>query len=471
MQRRTSLFEVGHDQTTYCAWTGEQMYKALVHTVKMSNSNASSSRAIPGRILHHLSTSPRSSSTQPQLNNECLTPSEGWLREPAWIDGGVKPPHFYHTHAEIVNAVHAAANGGIHIPTTSRDQPPLVPVRSLAAPLDALRPPSVPLVAIQPRAPPLAAAAELQIRPTAATPLEGAGHIISITHVFTLPEMKTVSSRGSKAAAPKPTMNIRFEHIVLEGIGRTGFMQAFLAVHDLADQFSPGVHLGPDFKLWWMGSSGGKTRAPTIENDHQFKVALGALLKKKGACQVGMKFNTDQMDGYRIQKLVPLVNPDLNAAEDELLYGTKVPHIESFSAQSQLHGAIIMQLKDKWSCQQHSGEHGESGYCYVTPNAEHIGMNTRKLKSWASAIAAADATKHEPPHTLDFDGTRNGCHSAVRSRGRTGSHADSTPTPSSSFTDPSALLMAAILPLITGLSCKHDHSPSPMPVALNFVLA
>ncbi|KAG2352818.1 hypothetical protein BDR07DRAFT_1497566 [Suillus spraguei] len=28
-------------------------------------------------------------------------PSDGWLRSPAWIDGGVNPPRFYHSHAEI----------------------------------------------------------------------------------------------------------------------------------------------------------------------------------------------------------------------------------------------------------------------------------------------------------------------------------------------------------------------------------
>ncbi|TFY76974.1 hypothetical protein EWM64_g7042 [Hericium alpestre] len=43
-------------------------------------------------------------------------PSEGWLRNPAWVDGGVNPPHFYTTAAEIQDAIQLAANAGIMVP-------------------------------------------------------------------------------------------------------------------------------------------------------------------------------------------------------------------------------------------------------------------------------------------------------------------------------------------------------------------
>jgi hypothetical protein len=59
-----------------------------------------------------------------------------------------------------------------------------------------------------------------------------------------------------------------------------------------------------------------------------------------------------------------------------------------FSDQAQLHSAIIIQLKKKWPCQQHQGEHGEDSYCYTNANGEHIGLNNRKLKIWASAIVS-----------------------------------------------------------------------------------
>lgn len=45
-----------------------------------------------------------------------------------------------------------------------------------------------------------------------------------------------------------------------------------------------------------------------------------------------------------------------------------------------------MQLKMKWVCERHQGEHGEPGYCYVDDAGVHLGLNSRKLKIWAAAI-------------------------------------------------------------------------------------
>jgi len=47
-----------------------------------------------------------------------------------------------------------------------------------------------------------------------------------------------------------------------------------------------------------------------------------------------------------------------------------------------------MQLKQKWSCEKHLGEHGEPGYCYIAATGEHLGLNSRKLKLWAAAIVS-----------------------------------------------------------------------------------
>jgi hypothetical protein len=47
-----------------------------------------------------------------------------------------------------------------------------------------------------------------------------------------------------------------------------------------------------------------------------------------------------------------------------------------------------MQLKRKWTCEKHQGEHGEAGHCYVNPMGEHVGLNHRKLKLWATAIVS-----------------------------------------------------------------------------------
>ncbi|KIK81779.1 hypothetical protein PAXRUDRAFT_155282, partial [Paxillus rubicundulus Ve08.2h10] len=47
---------------------------------------------------------------------------------------------------------------------------------------------------------------------------------------------------------------IKSNHMLIDEISRTDFIKAFLRVHDLADQYSPGIHFGPQFKLWWTGS-------------------------------------------------------------------------------------------------------------------------------------------------------------------------------------------------------------------------
>jgi hypothetical protein len=65
---------------------------------------------------------------------------------------------------------------------------------------------------------------------------------------------------------------------------------------------------------------------------------------------------------------------------------TKVPHVDNFTELEQLHGSIILQLKGKWTCEKHQGEHGEPGFCYIDSTGGHLGLNNRKLKIWASAI-------------------------------------------------------------------------------------
>ncbi|KIK94318.1 hypothetical protein PAXRUDRAFT_33579 [Paxillus rubicundulus Ve08.2h10] len=66
---------------------------------------------------------------------------------------------------------------------------------------------------------------------------------------------------------------------------------------------------------------------------------------------------------------------------------------------------------------------------------EHLGLNNQKLKMWAAAIAVADATKHEPPNTMDFDGLQDG-------------RLDTMKPSSGSVPDPTTTLLATITSLI-----------------------
>jgi hypothetical protein len=73
--------------------------------------------------------------------------------------------------------------------------------------------------------------------------------------------------------------------------------------------------------------------------------------------------------------------------------------------------------------------------------------------------AAADATKHEPPNTVEFDGIRDGRLSSVKARGRSGPRRASSP--STPPVDPTALWMAAMIPLITSLVSKPAQTLEP----------
>ncbi|KAF9473267.1 hypothetical protein BDN70DRAFT_886009 [Pholiota conissans] len=53
--------------------------------------------------------SPASTAAQLVDSDEFFRVSEGWLRNPAWIDGGINPPRFYHSQEEINDTL--LANG------------------------------------------------------------------------------------------------------------------------------------------------------------------------------------------------------------------------------------------------------------------------------------------------------------------------------------------------------------------------
>jgi hypothetical protein len=78
------------------------------------------------------------------------------------------------------------------------------------------------------------------------------GHLVSVLMLFNV-QVTGPAGRGSKLVTKRSKLTIS-ETIVLEDISRTDFIAAFLAVHGLSEQYSPGVHSGPAFKLFWTGS-------------------------------------------------------------------------------------------------------------------------------------------------------------------------------------------------------------------------
>jgi hypothetical protein len=78
------------------------------------------------------------------------------------------------------------------------------------------------------------------------------GHLVSVTMYYSAPT-NVPSARGTKAVVKKLN-SIKLDRIIIVGATRSDFIKAFLSIHKLCDQFSPGVHAGPDFRIWWSGS-------------------------------------------------------------------------------------------------------------------------------------------------------------------------------------------------------------------------
>ncbi|KAH7905568.1 hypothetical protein BJ138DRAFT_1118354 [Hygrophoropsis aurantiaca] len=148
-------------------------------------------------------------------------PLEGWLRNPAWIDGGVNLPQFYPSHQEINDTLGAAGGPAIWSPNVA--------------------PPSQPLLPVPPKGQ----------HENNGTPLVKAGHLVSVTKIFSAAEK--MAGRNAKMTIKK-SKTIKSDHIKLEGTTHIEFIKAILRVHDLGDQLSPGQNYGPDFKFWYTCS-------------------------------------------------------------------------------------------------------------------------------------------------------------------------------------------------------------------------
>ncbi|KJA18856.1 hypothetical protein HYPSUDRAFT_144459 [Hypholoma sublateritium FD-334 SS-4] len=379
-------------------------------------------------------------------------PSAGWLRNPAWIDGGINPPRYYYSHEEIDDDIRTFGGNTVRTTECNWEDDHISPTPRPPTPPSPL---SLDLVNTgNPRLPAAAIAAPLPV------PNEPVVLVVNVTLLYTGPP--TVSSNNRGKATTKKLKIVKMDNIPLsmESTSRIDFIKSFLSTHGLAETFSPGAHSGPEFKLWWPGISGGKTGAPSILTDHQFRIAIDALRKKsKIPPMINVEFDLDTMEGYRIKEILPPgAEKVVTGTEEELAYGTRVPQIDSFSDTAQLNGRFVIELKKRWPCQIHQGEHGEVGYCYISPSGEHTRLNTLRMKTWAAALAAGDATKHEPPNSSVFDGARDGRIMGPKARGRAGPHA------SASNADAMTMFMTALLPILSRKRGRnHSNSPDVTP--------
>ncbi|KAF9530063.1 hypothetical protein CPB83DRAFT_892993 [Crepidotus variabilis] len=268
--------------------------------------------------------------------------SQAWLNNPAWIDGGVDPPQFYYSHEEI-NAT-LLAYGMQPRPvvqdSTSKDlsEPPVLtrqlvigPAVSVLAPRD-------------PHPDPLAAT------PAPAHMWHLIPYQVNVTMIYMgHPPPTSTSGCGAKPTAPKKMQHTKMDRMEFVTITTcVEFIKMFLAAHELQSQFSPGIHAGPVFCIWWTSQS--KENAPTIQNDADFDTAKVAILERdKTKTKISVEFELFELEKFRIS--IPV-------------------------------GLSILKLK-------------KSGHAKPT--------RALRLKIRASALAAGNVTKHEPPNVPAFD--------------------------------------------------------------------
>lgn len=82
--------------------------------------------------------------------------------------------------------------------------------------------------------------------------IDNAGHLVSVTRAVNVREQ--VVKAGKVTSAVKKDKETRTDYIGIEGTDRVSFVRNCLATHDLANDFSPGAHAGPPFKMSWTGS-------------------------------------------------------------------------------------------------------------------------------------------------------------------------------------------------------------------------
>ncbi|GBE84982.1 hypothetical protein SCP_0701660 [Sparassis crispa] len=280
------------------------------------------------------------------------------------------------------------------------------------------------------------------------------GHLVSATMLFNIYEKVAVPHSSKLVLQMKKDKSTKCCNIKLDDLTlHSTFIAAFLTIHDITNQYVVNVQQRPAFKI------GSKATAPTIETDDEFKMTLTALLKHKN-CSVSVKFNVTMMDQFRHHKHV--IDLDSEAADNELMHGMKVPCLDQFSDEMQLHGDIILELKQKWARQEHRGEHGNPGHCYVDPTSQHLRLNNLKLKTWARAIAVHSCGNSDLPNELGFNIQYDSHLTAAKARDHMGPQPLSAgPLLPTASQDLSAMLMMAVMPLLVSLiECQAPAASS-----------
>jgi len=279
------------------------------------------------------------------------------------------------------------------------------------------------------------------------------------------------STRSKKQEETKSTPDA----LEVLNMSRTGFVPAALTAHGYQNAYIPGPTSGPGMQVTWTGHAGGKKRAPIIQDDSDWDMMKAQLRQQvrrtKGKLDtICVTFDLDLMEGYKNRKqlLSPHGVPH-EADQMELMHGTHVPSVATFSAEQVATGQAIEDIKASWHCDKH-------GYCFITKDADHIELNRFRLQAWATAILAGQCVATGAPPN-DLLQAWVGCPrvSAIPlaklvPRGRSGPGRTSSEVSTSDTTN---LLLTTVVPMVTMMahnitstmqkSSRHRTPPSSPP--------
>ncbi|KAF8193679.1 hypothetical protein BJ912DRAFT_1057368 [Pholiota molesta] len=291
-------------------------------------------------------------------------------------------------------------------------------------------------------------------------------HTFYLTAVLHYREAST--GQGAKSKPKKASETKGGPAIPLFSMSRCDLLQDVLKLHDLHQLFRPSVISGFPVEISWPGSPGGKTNAPTIRDDNEFKTILDQLYQKRTVKNILISFDVDHLEPFRICSATVL-DPRLapwSTNIPEIRMGTQVPRPDGFGSADQLHGSIIMDLREEWKCAEH-----DTGACYRKDSA-HFPLNRWKTKTWAAAIAANEpgVTMRDPPSTL-FRVDDALTSRVIKSCGRSGPHSTHQHTASDSAIEAGTIMSAFFTSLLQQNhlmapltpACKHHISPMSSP--------
>ncbi|KAG8736636.1 hypothetical protein FRC10_009076 [Ceratobasidium sp. 414] len=222
-----------------------------------------------------------------------------------------------------------------------------------------------------------------------------------------------------KGSATKPC------DVVLTDINRTRFIRTVLGAHGLVARYRIMNDNGPPVKIWWKGSQ-------------SVFLHIGGKAKPALTTPVSVLFCADDLAPFLI---CTRGMPDAGFDEEGCAGpSVKVPQVDD-APDLALHADLILKLKKCWPCSTDRGEHGEDGFCFVTPM-----LSCPPQHPPPQAMGRCHPTFVIPPNIPEFTSVQETA-GASTSHSRRSATAASIPTP-----EVSALVSLIVGPITASIA-------------------